>query len=151
WDELMRRFESKAKSENLVQTHGRYHSGHVFVAPGSVTVVDPDRPPVSEAARDVGEFLHRLRWDVASLQLGEPVMNQVSEVFLVQYVRHSDQDPSSLIYQWSYGILSMLLRSVCRSSPTRRQGEKRLRHLRRESDRAPRLLSAWPDDARGHN
>ena len=150
-DELRRRYESIGTSRMHVQTHGRYHIDHVFLAPGCVTVVDLDRAAVSEAARDVGEFLHRLRWEVARMRLGKAAMHEATEVFLAEYVRHSDRDLSGLPFYWSCSILSALLGSVCKPRPAGRHGDKRLRHLRREFDRVPRLTEALFDRQRGHD
>lgn len=144
-DELRRRFDSIGTPNARVQTHGRYHIDHVFLAPGCVTVVDLDRAAVSEAARDVGEFLHRLRWEVARIRLGKPAMHEVTEDFLSEYARHSDDDLSGLLYYWSYSTLSALLGSVCMPRPGGRYGNKRLRHLTAEFERVPRLIEALFD------
>ena len=147
-DELRRRYELIGKSRIQVQTHGRYHIDHVFLAPGCVTVVDLDRAAVSEPERDVGEFLHRVRWEVARMRLGKDAMNEATEAFLTEYVRQSDHDLSGLVYYWSLSVLSALLGSVCKPRPSGRHGDKRLRHLRREFDRVPGLIEALFD---GHD
>ncbi|MDP8955753.1 MAG: aminoglycoside phosphotransferase family protein [Actinomycetota bacterium] len=141
--ELRRRYDSIREAKTRVQTHGRYHIDHVFLAPECVTVVDMDRVGVSEAARDIGEFLHRLRWEAARMRVGKTAMNEATAVFLAEYVRQTDSDLSSLLYHWSYSIYSMLLRSVSKPRPAGRSGDKRLRHLRREFDRVPRFLATW--------
>jgi hypothetical protein len=45
----------------LAQSHGQYRPIHVFIAPEVVTVIDLDRSAPADPARDVAEFLHRLR------------------------------------------------------------------------------------------
>jgi hypothetical protein len=150
-DELVRRYESLSEARTLVQTHGRYHSEHVFLAPGCVTVVDVDRAAVSDAARDVGEFLQRLRWEAARMRLGKAAMNEATEVFLAEYVRHSDSGLPGLVFYWSCSVLSMILRSARKSRPAGRHGNKRLRHLKREFERVPGLIEALFDHSRGHD
>jgi hypothetical protein len=150
-NELRRRYDSIGTPGMRVQTHGRYHIDHVFLAPGCVTVVDLDRAAASEAARDVGEFLHRLRWEIARMRLGKAAMHEATEVFLAEYIRHSDHDLPGLLYYWSFSILTALLGSVCEPRPSGRHGEKKLRHLRREFDRVPRFTEALFDHPRGHD
>ena len=48
----------------LAQSHGQYRPIHVFLAPDVVTVIDLDRSAPADPARDVAEFLHRLRLGV---------------------------------------------------------------------------------------
>ena len=50
----------------MVQSHGQYRPIHVFVADDAVTVIDLDRSSPADPARDVAEFLHRLRLAVHS-------------------------------------------------------------------------------------
>jgi hypothetical protein len=45
----------------LVQSHGQYRPIHVFLTDDTVTVIDLDRSAPADPARDVAEFLHRLR------------------------------------------------------------------------------------------
>ena len=44
-----------------VQSHGQYRPIHVFLGGGATTVIDLDRSRPSDPARDVAEFIHRLR------------------------------------------------------------------------------------------
>ena len=50
----------------VAQSHGQYRPIHVFLAPDTVTVIDLDRSAPADPARDVAEFLHRLRLGVYS-------------------------------------------------------------------------------------
>ena len=45
----------------LVQTHGQYRPIHVFLGNGTVSVIDLDRSRPCDPARDVSEFVFRLR------------------------------------------------------------------------------------------
>jgi hypothetical protein len=48
----------------LAQSHGQFRPIHVFLSPDVVTVIDLDRSGPADPARDVAEFLHRLRLGV---------------------------------------------------------------------------------------
>jgi hypothetical protein len=48
----------------LAQSHGQFRPIHVFLSPDVVTVIDLDRSAPADPARDVAEFLHRLRLGV---------------------------------------------------------------------------------------
>ena len=48
------------------QSHGQYRPIHVFLTEETVTVIDLDRSAPADPARDVAEFLHRLRQGVYS-------------------------------------------------------------------------------------
>ena len=48
----------------VAQSHGQYRPIHVFLSPDVVTVIDLDRSAPADPARDVAEFLHRLRLGV---------------------------------------------------------------------------------------
>lgn len=76
-----------------VQTHGRYHAEHVFLRPEFVTVIDLDRSAVSDAAKDVGEFLHRLRWLGGQVAMGRPCSEGV-EPHVPQRVRSAQPGSS---------------------------------------------------------
>jgi hypothetical protein len=48
----------------VAQSHGQFRPIHVFLSPDVVTVIDLDRSAPADPARDVAEFLHRLRLGV---------------------------------------------------------------------------------------
>jgi hypothetical protein len=62
--EMIRKLEEMAEDAIegvLVQTHGQYRPIHVFTSDATVTVIDLDRTRPCDPARDVAEFLWRLR------------------------------------------------------------------------------------------
>lgn len=62
--EMIRALEEVAETTReglLVQSHGQYRPIHVFVSDERVTVIDLDRSRPCDPARDVAEFVHRLR------------------------------------------------------------------------------------------
>jgi hypothetical protein len=118
-----------------VQTHGRYHPVHVFLALDCVTVIDLDRAARSDAAKDVGEFLHRLRADVVKARLGVEAADWATQTFLEEYERSGGADLAALPYYWSYCVLRTLLGTVRRGGK-----EKRLDFYRSEFHAIPRRL-----------
>ena len=46
----------------IVQTHGQFRDLHVYVDEEAVSVIDFDRSLPADPAKDLDEFLHRLRW-----------------------------------------------------------------------------------------
>jgi hypothetical protein len=136
-EELAERAESVARSQSQAQTHGRYHAGHVFVAPETVTVVDLDRVALADPAVDVGEFLHRVRAQARRARLSEDAADRAALTFLEEYVAHAHAVPGGLAYYWSYSVLSKLLRVV---ELDQAKWEKRLQFYRAEFDSIPRRV-----------
>ena len=74
-----------------VQSHGQYRPIHVFLGGGCVTVIDLDRSRPCDPARDVAEFLHRLRsatfWKFGTVGPAEAP----TEAFLRAYQNAADR------------------------------------------------------------
>jgi hypothetical protein len=104
-EELARRGAAADGPKGPVQTHGRYHAEHVFLAPHGVTVIDLDRAAVADPMKDVGEFLHRLRWQAAREGWGSQALEESTDAFLSEYARHRPVPIAGLTYHWSYSIL----------------------------------------------
>jgi hypothetical protein len=79
----------------LVQTHGQYRPIHVFVADGAVSVIDLDRTRPSDPARDVAEFVFRLRM-MTWVATGSAVGADVPTAAFVQTYADRVEDPSYL-------------------------------------------------------
>jgi len=138
-EELAVRARSSAGSRSQAQTHGRYHAGHVFVAPESVTVIDLDRAALADPAKDVGEFLHRLRAQAMEDDLGDDAAERATLAFLQEYTAHARAVPGGLVYYWSYSVLSTLLRLL---ELNRGEWERRLEFYRAEFEDLPRRAGA---------
>jgi hypothetical protein len=135
-EELAVRARRVGESRPQAQTHGRYHAGHVFVAPESVTVIDLDRAGLADPAKDVGEFLHRLRAQTMEAGLGEDAAERASLAFLEEYAAQADSVvPGGLVYHWSYSILATLLRLL---EVDREGWQRRLEFYRAEFEDVPR-------------
>ncbi|MGH2995386.1 MAG: hypothetical protein ACRDM9_03625, partial [Gaiellaceae bacterium] len=108
-DELAARIPAPRPARLDVQTHGRYHPQHVYVASDCVTAIDADRATPGDAAKDVGEFLHRLRADAMTAGLDGETADRASAVFVEEYVRAASADLSGLEFYWSYSVLFTLV------------------------------------------
>jgi aminoglycoside phosphotransferase len=133
-EELAERARSVAGSRSQATTHGRYHAGHVFVAPDSVAVVDLDRVALADPAKDVGEFLHRLRAKAMRAGLDHDAAERATLAFLEEYAIHAHAIPGGLVYYWSQSILCTLLRVVELSHSN---WEQRLEFYRAEFEEVP--------------
>lgn len=87
----------------LVQSHRQYRPMHVFVGDTSVTVIDLDRSRPCDPARDVAEFLHRLRMAML-VQTGTiERADGATDAFLASY-REAVGDPfcpANLAFHWA--------------------------------------------------
>jgi aminoglycoside phosphotransferase (APT) family kinase protein len=121
-----------------VPTHGRYHPQHVYVTSDCVTVIDADRATPGDPAKDVGEFLHRLRADAMMAGLDGETADHASAVFVEEYVRAASTDLSALEFYWSYSVLFTLVARAGRTTTDDANEQARLRFYEAE-------LAAIPD------
>ena len=98
-----------------VQSHGQYRPIHVFVAPQVTTVIDLDRSRPSDPARDVAEFVHRLRmttyWEHGSVATAE----EATGAFLAVYradVNGPATELTNLSFHWARYITHSLNRHL---------------------------------------
>jgi aminoglycoside phosphotransferase (APT) family kinase protein len=149
-EELAERASGVPGSRWQTQTHGRYHAAHVFVAPEIVTVIDLDRAALADPAKDVGEFLHRLRGRALLGDLADDAAERATFAFLDEYAARAYAVPAGLVYYWSYSVLSSLLRLVELDGE---EWERRLDLYRAEFNeipsRAPTLGGLGGGDRRG--
>ena len=135
-EELAERARSAGPGSEA-QTHGRYHAGHVFVSPETVTVIDLDRVARSVPAVDVGEFLHRLRIPAMRARLGDDATERATLAFVEEYAAQAHGVPDGLVYYWSYSILSTMLRLL---EVDHEKWEKRVEFYRAEFADVPRRV-----------
>ena len=79
--------------EEPVQTHGQFRPVHVFLTDEKVTVVDLDRSRPSDPAKDLAEFIHRMRSEIFHRSYGMDYADRLTEAFLSEY---SERRPSAL-------------------------------------------------------
>jgi len=114
---LAERYEGVAGRAELAPTHGRFSAEHVFIAPEAVTVVDLDRAALADPAKDVGELLHRLRWDAGKRGRVTEAIDEAGEAFVREYLRSSRFGLSTLAYHWSYSVVWTLFVLASRHRP----------------------------------
>ncbi len=112
--EVVERLAAQTREGVWVQSHGQYRPIHVFVGDAAVTVIDLDRSRPSDPARDVAEFLHRLRmthfWQAGSV---EPA-DTATEEFLTTYRAATGQPAhlANLRFHWARYIFHSLNRKL---------------------------------------
>lgn len=95
------------------QSHGQYRPIHVFLADDKVTVIDLDRSAPADPARDVAEFLHRLRQGVHSATGDISQADVPSAAFLAAYREAAETDVLvNLRFHWARYIFHSLNREV---------------------------------------
>lgn len=89
-DGMLRRLigvaEEAEHPPRLVQTHGQFRDVHVYLEAEAATVIDLDRSRPADPARDVDEFLHRLRWK--SFKRSATYPDALTAAFLHEYSTH---------------------------------------------------------------
>ena len=140
--ELEGRCAAAGNSGAYVQTHGRYHAVHLFMAPQCVTAIDLDRAALADPAKDVGEFLFVLRAIATARRDTDVAADDSCERFLDEYARQQPAPLSGLSFYWSYSVLWALLRLALKDRPSRRGWAERVELLRAEFDSLPRRVAA---------
>jgi hypothetical protein len=96
-----------------VQSHGQYRPIHVFLSPEVVTVIDLDRSVPGDPARDVAEFLHRLRLGVHSATGDIARADPPCAAFLAAYRESAPADHlANLPFHWARYVFHSLTRKV---------------------------------------
>lgn len=141
--ELDRRCTISADTGERVQTHGRFHPGHVFVAQDCVTAIDLDRAAQADPAKDVAEFVHGLRSIGVRTAVVDNEVEAACSRFLGEYLRHRPVAPSGLEYYWSCSVLWTLLGLAFKDRPARPGWKARMEFFQAEFDAVPRRAAAW--------
>jgi hypothetical protein len=117
--ELADRFETIALRvrPQFVQSHGQYRHIHVFVDEDAVTVIDLDRSKPADPAKDLGEFVHRMRTKAFKATEGRNHADVETDAFLHQYASALPGNLANLSFYWCYHILVSLWRMTKGSTP----------------------------------
>jgi hypothetical protein len=83
---------------------------------------------LTDAAKDVMEFLHRVRWNGQKAGVARELTERATQTFLEEYASHHPNNLANLEYYWSYAVLFTLLR---------------LLHKRRDDD--DEALTSWQE------
>ncbi len=106
--DLLQRVRSVAPTERaqkLVPTHGQYTPANIFLHGSEVAVIDLDRICLSDPAKDVAMFIHRLR-NILYKQSGDTERAQLlADVFIDEYRLGA---PSNLAHLPYYSALFSL-------------------------------------------
>jgi aminoglycoside phosphotransferase len=141
-DQLAERLPSRDRASE-VQTHGRYHPQHVYVDSGAVTVIDADRATPGDPAKDIGEFLHRLRADARAAGLDAEAVDHASAAFVQEYESRSVTTLPGLEFYWSYSILFTLVARAGRTVSNDADAEQRIEFYEAELGGVPDRVAAY--------
>ncbi|MGQ0630307.1 MAG: hypothetical protein ACT4P1_04645 [Sporichthyaceae bacterium] len=86
----------------MVQSAGQYRAKHVFLAADHVTVIDLDRSAPADPARDVAEFIQRMRNDCFELCGDVTPVDVATRDFLDAYVRETGSDAYLANFRFHY-------------------------------------------------
>ena len=113
------RLEEKARSLQLqlVQAHGQFRHIHVFLADDAVTVIDLDRCRPGDPARDVGEYIHRMRTKRYKASGGSSRAEQATQALVEEYAAELPQNLVNLPFYWGYHNLVSLWRFMKGTPP----------------------------------
>jgi len=94
----------------LAQSHGQYRPIHVFLSPDVVTVIDLDRSAPADPARDVAEFLHRMRLGVETATGDMSRADPATASFLAAYRESArgDEHLVNLRFHWARYVFHSL-------------------------------------------
>jgi phosphotransferase family enzyme len=134
---------SERGPQPTVQTHGRYHTGHVYVAPRHVTVIDLDRAAPSDPAKDVAELLSRVRGSFHAKGLDDNLAEHSIRIFLEEYERNSHVRSPALLYYWSLSVLTTMLHTMCKGHLDDEARKVRVAFFESEFRHLPRRISSY--------
>ena len=90
-----------------VQAHGQFRPIHTFLNGETVTVIDLDRSQPSDPARDLAEFIHRLRSTLARDGSATAAADTLTRAFLDEYARERSSGLASLpFYHVAHVVVS---------------------------------------------
>jgi hypothetical protein len=117
--ELSDRFEALAQNvkPQFVQSHGQFRHIHVFVSDDKVTVIDLDRSRPADPAKDLGEFVHRMRTKRFKATKGASRAEEATQAFLEEYGSKLPQNLANLPFYWGYHTLVSLWKFMKSSTP----------------------------------
>lgn len=117
--EMSDRFEELANKVTIrfVQAHGQFRHIHVFVSDECVTVIDLDRSRPSDPAKDLGEYIHRMRTKKYKATKGASRADEATHAFIEEYSEYLPDNLVNLPYYWGYHTLVSLWRYMKSDTP----------------------------------
>ena len=101
---------------DAVQTHGQFRPIHVFLDGETTTVIDLDRSAPGGPAKDLAEFIHRLRSSVLRAGGSRQRADALSRAFLAEYATRSGARLDNLPFYRGFHVLVSLCRHMKRLS-----------------------------------
>jgi aminoglycoside phosphotransferase (APT) family kinase protein len=101
----------------LVQAHGQFRHIHVFLSDDAVTVIDLDRCRPGDPARDVGEYIHRMRTKRYKASRGKSRAEEATRTLLEDYGAELPENLFNLPFYWGYHNLVSLWRFMKGTAP----------------------------------
>lgn len=95
-----------------VQAHGQFRPIHVFLNGDNITVIDVDRSVPSDPARDLAEFVHRLRSTILRDSGSMRRANLLTSTFLDEYAAQKPAGLGTLSFYQGFHILVSLCRHM---------------------------------------
>jgi hypothetical protein len=105
-------FAERREAVEVVQGHGQFRPIHVFLSGETTTVIDVDRSVPADPARDLAEFIHRLRSTILRDAGAMEQANLLTRVFLDEYAAHKPSRLGTLSFYWGFHILVSLCRHL---------------------------------------
>jgi Ser/Thr protein kinase RdoA (MazF antagonist) len=101
--DLLQSIRKLAPSETaeplLTPTHGQYTPANVFLQANEVTVIDLDRICLSDPAKDVAMFVHRVKSMLYKKASGDTVKSEyLSNIFVREYQSRAEGNLANLAY-----------------------------------------------------
>lgn len=95
-----------------VQGHGQFRPIHVFLGDETITVIDVDRSVPSDPAKDLAEFIHRLRSTILRDSGAMKQANLLTRTFLDEYAAQKPSRLGTLSFYQGFHILVSLCRHI---------------------------------------
>jgi hypothetical protein len=102
----------RREAGEVVQGHGQFRPIHVFLSAEATTVIDVDRSVPLDPARDLAEFVHRLRSTILRSSGSLPRANLLTRTFLNEYAAQEPSRLSTLPFYQGFHILVSLCRHM---------------------------------------
>jgi hypothetical protein len=105
-------FAERREEGEVVQGHGQFRPIHVFLNGETATVIDVDRSVPADPARDLAEFIHRLRSTILRDAGAMEQADLLTNAFLDEYAAHKPSRLGTLPFYWGFHVLVSLCRHL---------------------------------------
>jgi hypothetical protein len=105
-------FAERREEGEVVQGHGQFRPIHVFLSGETTTVIDVDRSVPADPARDLAEFIHRLRSSIVRDAGAVEQADLLTNAFLDEYAAHKPSRLGTLSFYWGFHVLVSMCRHL---------------------------------------